>query len=203
MAAKVNAGGPGGTVSPGVEPSLIGDPVIPPRRALIVTVSDSVSRGLRDDASGDHLAERVVELGFEVERALVADEKAQISRLLAAAANRHDLILTTGGTGLTPRDVTPQATRAVLEYEIPGIPELMRYEGAHSTPYAYLSRAVAGVRCGCLIVNMPGSPNGARESLAALEPILDHALATIAGPFDHESASRVGTGAGRRKDRAG
>jgi molybdopterin biosynthesis enzyme MoaB len=88
--------------------------------------------------------------------------------------------------------VTPQATLAVIAYEVPGIPELMRFEGGRSTPYAYLSRAVAGILNRCLIVNLPGSPRGALDSLAALEPILDHALVTVAGPFEHESRPETG-----------
>ena len=157
-----------------------------PGRGLVVTVGDRASAGIREDASGDYLAKRLVELGFEVDRALVPDEQIEISQLLASASTNHALILTTGGTGLTPRDVTPQATTSVLEYEVPGIPELMRSEGGRSTPYAYMSRAVAGVRERCLIVNLPGSTRGARESMAALEPILVHALETLAGPFDHD-----------------
>jgi molybdenum cofactor synthesis domain-containing protein len=167
---------------------VTGDPGGAPQRALVVTVSDRVSGGGRADTSGDHLAERLAEMGFQVDRAVVPDEAAEISRLLESAVDGRALILTTGGTGLTPRDVTPQATKAVLEYEIPGIPELMRAEGGRSTPYAYLSRAVAGVLRRCLIINLPGSTRGARESMAALEPILSHALGTLAGPFDHDPA---------------
>lgn len=159
-----------------------------PRRALVVTVGDRAAAGARNDSSGDYLARRLAELGFDVDRGLVADDQGEISRLLSSAGPDHALILTTGGTGLTPRDVTPQATKAVLEYEVPGIPELMRAEGGRSTPYAYLSRAVAGVLRGCLIVNLPGSARGARESMDALEPILVHALETLAGPFDHDPA---------------
>lgn len=156
------------------------------RGALVVTVSDRVLAGVRDDVSGDYLAEILAEMGFHVDRALVPDEAADISKLLESSVDGHALILTTGGSGLTPRDVTPQATKAVLEYEIPGIPELMRTEGGRSTPYAYLSRAVAGVLRRCLIINLPGSTRGARESMAAVEPILMHALETLAGPFDHD-----------------
>jgi molybdenum cofactor synthesis domain-containing protein len=157
------------------------------RRAFILTVSDGVAAGARQDASGDRLARRLGELGFAVDRAVVPDERVEVEGLLVAAAAGHALILTTGGTGLTPRDVTPQATKAVLEYEVPGMSELMRSEGGRSTPYAYLSRSVAGVLARCLIVNLPGSPRAAMESLAALEPILEHALDTLAAPFDHDA----------------
>jgi molybdenum cofactor synthesis domain-containing protein len=188
MASKVTDGDLGVVRNPSDKSDRTGDRARAPYRALVVTVSDRVTAGVRDDASGDHLAQRLVALGFAVDRVVVPDEQAQISQLLTLAAETHALILTTGGTGLTPRDVTPQATKSVLEYEVPGIPELMRAEGARSTPYAYLSRAVAGILNRCLIVNLPGSTRGARESMAALEPILTHALGTIAGPFDHDPA---------------
>jgi len=167
------------------------------RRALVITVSDGVAAGARQDLSGDGLARQLEELGFAVDRAVVPDEAPQIKELLLSGAERHDVILTTGGTGLTPRDVTPQATRAVVEYEVPGLPELMRAEGGRSTPLAYLSRSIAGVLRQCLVVNLPGSPRGALDSLSAIEPVLDHALETIAGPFDHDSggpAGRLGHG---------
>lgn len=171
-----------------------GSPAHKRRRALVATVSDGVAAGVREDTSGAGLADRLLELAFDVDRAVVPDERKQIERLIVAAADDHALILTTGGTGLTPRDVTPQATAAVLEYQIPGLAELMRSEGARSTPHAYLSRGVAGVLKRCLIVNLPGSPRGASESLAALLPLLDHALETIAGPFDHDSTQAGGQG---------
>ena len=108
-------------------------------------------------------------------------------------STRHRLVLTTGGTGLTPRDVTPQATAAVIDYAVPGLAETMRAEGRRSTPMAALSRGVAGVRGRSLIVNLPGSPKGALESLAAIEAILPHALETLAGPFDHGRAEVAST----------
>ncbi len=102
-------------------------------------------------------------------------------------AREHALVVTTGGTGLTPRDVTPQATAAVVDYQVPGLAEAMRAAGRASTPMADLSRGMAGVRNGSLIVNLPGSPKGALESLGAIEAVLDHALETLAGPYDHRA----------------
>jgi molybdopterin adenylyltransferase len=162
------------------------------RRAFVLTVSDGVAAGVREDSGGDGVAARLFELGFAVDRAVVADDAAEIGRALVSAAAEHALVLTTGGTGLTPRDVTPQATVAVVEYEVPGMAELMRYEGGRTKPQAYLSRAVVGVLKRCLIVNLPGSPRGALESLAAIEPILGHALETLAGPFDHDARPATG-----------
>ena len=158
----------------------------PARRALVVTVSDRVAAGTRADQSGDWLAERLTQLGFGVDRALVPDEVPLIKARLERS-DGYALVITTGGTGLTPRDVTPQATRPVLDYEVPGLAELMRSYGARSTPNSYLSRSVVGVRKGCLIVNMPGSRGGALDSLTALEPVLEHALTSLAGPFDHDA----------------
>jgi molybdopterin adenylyltransferase len=186
MAAKVTRGNGAATSSRSEAPGTSGDPKRTRRRALVITVSDGVAAGVRQDLSGEGLARRLEEMGFLVDRTVVPDEAPKIEKVLLVGARRHDLILTTGGTGLTPRDVTPQATRAVIEFDVPGLPELMRAEGGRSTPYAYLSRAVAGVLERCLIVNLPGSPRGALESLAALEPILDHALTTLAGPFEHD-----------------
>lgn len=156
------------------------------RRALVITASDGVSRGSRDDESGDCLARRLGALGFSVDRVVVGDEAEALQQRLVDGAADHDLIVTTGGTGLTPRDVTPQATIAILDYEVPGLAEAMRSYGRSITPLADLSRAVVGVRGRTLIVNTPGSPKAAAESLAAIEPVLDHALETLAGPFDHD-----------------
>ena len=159
------------------------------RSVLVLTASDQSASGGREDASGAAVGERLAGLGFVVERAVVADEQAGIEAALRDASRRHPLIVTTGGTGLTPRDVTPQATLAVIDYEVPGMAEAMRAEGRRHTPMADLSRAVVGVCGRTLIVNLPGSPKGAIESLDAIVPVLDHALETLAGPFDHGSAA--------------
>jgi molybdenum cofactor synthesis domain-containing protein len=158
----------------------------------VVTVSDGVASGAREDASGHALATRLVELGFGVDQATAPDEGWQIEEALVEGAAGHALVLTTGGTGLTPRDVTPQATAAIVDYEVPGLAELIRAEGRRSTPMAVLSRGIVGVRSGSLIVNVPGSPRGALESLEAIVPVLEHALETLAGPFDHTVAAATG-----------
>jgi molybdopterin adenylyltransferase len=162
-----------------------------PRTALVLTASDRSADGTREDASGAALAVRLGEMGFIVERVVVADDRGAIADVLRNAAGRHRLIVTTGGTGLTPRDVTPQATQDVVDYEVPGLAEAMRADGRLKTPLAALSRSVVGVRAGTLIVNTPGSPKGALESLEAILPVLDHALETLAGPFDHSPEDRT------------
>ena len=160
------------------------------RTALVLTASDRSAAGTREDASGTALAARLEGLGFAVERQVVGDDREQIADALRSAAARHQLVVTTGGTGLTPRDVTPQATLAVIDYEVPGLAEAMRAEGRLKTPFAALSRSVVGVVGRSLVVNTPGSPNAALESLDAIVPVLDHALETLAGPFDHAAAAQ-------------
>jgi molybdopterin adenylyltransferase len=155
------------------------------RTAIVITVSDGVTAGVRDDSSGAVLADRLRGLGFDVEGATVPDERLRIEGALRDGASRHVLVVTTGGTGLTPRDVTPQATHAVIDYEVPGLAEAMREEGRRHTPMASLSRSVVGVLGRSLIVNVPGSPNAAIESIDAIVPVLEHALETLAGPFEH------------------
>lgn len=159
------------------------------RRALVITASDGVAAGVREDRSGTEVSRRLAELGFSVERAVEPDDADRLSNAIRQGAATHQLVVTTGGTGLTPRDVTPQATRAVVDYEIPGIGELMRTEGRRSTPMAALGRGLAGAIGRTLVVNLPGSPRGALESLDAIAPILPHALDTLAGPFDHDERS--------------
>ena len=158
----------------------------------MLTVSDRVAAGTRADASGDAVAARLADLGFEVERGLVPDDVPAIAAAIAAGAKSHPLVVTTGGTGLTPRDVTPQATASVLDYEIPGIAEAMRAEGRKSTEMAVLSRGLVGVAGRALVVNVPGSPKGSMESLDAVVPVLGHALETLSGPFDHDTARAAG-----------
>jgi molybdenum cofactor synthesis domain-containing protein len=159
------------------------------RSVLVLTISDGVSAGVREDASGAGLAKRLGALGFAVERAIVTDDRPAIEQALIDGAARHPLVVTTGGTGLTPRDVTPQATRAVIDYEVPGLAEAMRAAGRSKTPLADLSRGVVGVRDRTLIANVPGSPRGALESFEAIEGVLDHALETLAGPHDHDASA--------------
>jgi len=159
------------------------------RTALVLTASDRSAEGTRADASGEALAARLRDLGFEVDRQVVADDREAIAARLREAAGGHALIVTTGGTGLTPRDVTPQATLDVVDYEVPGLAEAMRADGRAKTPFASLSRSVVGVRGTTLIVNTPGSPKAAIESFEAIVPVLDHALETLAGPFDHAAVA--------------
>lgn len=151
--------------------------------AAVITVSDMGSRGLRQDTGGPAVRAMLEEAGFSVAHtAILPDEMEQISAELRDCADRRriDLIVTTGGTGLSPRDVTPEATRAVLEREIPAIPVAMWMEGLKVTPRAMLSRAVAGIRGSSLLLNLPGSEKAARENLAAVIEALEHGLHMIA-----------------------
>lgn len=153
-------------------------------RAAVLTVSDSCYRGEREDRGGPQVAARLRELGWDIAlTSLVPDDCAAIGQVLETWVTREDLdaILTTGGTGVAPRDVTPEATRAVVERELPGLPELMRAEGLKSTRRAALSRGVAGVRNGKLILNLPGSPRGAIESLNAVADLLPHVIEVAQG----------------------
>jgi molybdopterin adenylyltransferase len=150
--------------------------------AAVITVSDGVANGTRDDASGAAAEQLLREAGFDVAaRAVVPDERPAIESLLRDLAGSHVLVVTTGGTGFGPRDVTPEATRAVLDREAPGLAELMRREGLATTPMAALSRAVAGSLGAALILNLPGSPKGVRESLEAVLPVVPHAVQLLGG----------------------
>lgn len=157
-------------------------------RAHVITVSDGVSHGTRTDKSGPALAELLTGERFEVTGPeVVPDEHDRITdSIVAAIIAGADLVVTTGGTGLGPRDVTPQATSMLIDYQVPGLAELMRRAGEKSTPMAALSRSLAGVRGRSLILNLPGSSKGATESLEAVLPLLDHAVQLLRGHTRHE-----------------
>jgi molybdenum cofactor synthesis domain-containing protein len=150
-------------------------------KAAVLTVSDGVHAGERDDASGDTLTELLRDDGFEVERRVVPDELGSIAEALLELAADASLVLTTGGTGFAPRDVTPEATRLQLEREAPGVAEAIRADAVARTPHALLSRGLAGLRGATLIVNLPGSPGGCRDGYAVLRPALRHGLELAAG----------------------
>ncbi len=158
-----------------------------PESAAVITISDSSARGEREDLSGPAVAKLLGERGFSVKlNLIVPDETDAIRQALIRSAGQTRLVVTTGGTGIAPRDITPEATRAVCDRVIDGIGERMRAEGSKKTPFAFLSRGICGVRGTSLILNLPGSPNGAVDSLASVIDLLPHALQLVAGNTRHE-----------------
>jgi molybdenum cofactor synthesis domain-containing protein len=158
-------------------------------RAAVITVSDACSRGEREDTSGAALVELLTVLGATiVERKILSDELKPLVETLIEFADRSDinLIITTGGTGLGPRDNTPEATQRVIEREAPGIAEAIRAESLKKTPKAMLSRGLCGVRSATLIVNLPGSPKAVKETFSVIAPVLSHALDLLAGKTAHK-----------------
>ena len=150
-------------------------------KAAVLTVSDGVHEGTREDRSGDALVELLVGEGFAVERCVVPDESEVIAAAIVELADRSSVVLTTGGTGFAPRDVTPEATRTVLDRDAPGIAEAIRADARTRTPHALLSRGLAGLRGATLVVNLPGSPGGCRDGFAVLQPALAHGIELAAG----------------------
>ena len=159
-------------------------------RAVVITVSDRCARGEQDDESGAVLVELLREMGAQIVAAeILPDDLEPLTEKLRLLADRADvnLIMTTGGTGFSPRDNTPEATRAVIEREAPGLSEAMRLETLKETPLAMVSRGVCGIRNGALIINLPGSPKGVRESFNVIRPVLSHAVALVAGKTHGEA----------------
>lgn len=155
------------------------------RTAVVVTVSDGVARGTRIDESGPAVVDVLVRGGFEVSQRVVSDDRLDIESVLREEAGRCALIVTTGGTGFALRDVTPEATKAVVERDAPGLAEAMRATGRASTPFSDLSRGTCGIVGETLVINLPGSPRGAVESLVTIVEIIGHALEHLSGATEH------------------
>lgn len=159
-------------------------------RTVVLTVSDACSRGEREDTSGAALVQLLTEIGAKIVKSrILSDDLDSLAQALKACAEREDvnLIITTGGTGLGPRDNTPEATRQVIEREAPGIAEAIRAESLKATPMAMISRGVCGVRAGTLIINLPGSPKAVKESFAVIAPVLSHAIDLLEGRTAHRA----------------
>ena len=162
-------------------------------RAAVITVSDKGYAGQREDLSGPALVEALVAMGATVvARTIVPDDEEQIGRAIIEYADglKIDLIISTGGTGVAPRDRTPEATRRVIDREMPGLAELLRWDGYQKTPMAVLSRGIAGLRGQCLIINLPGSPRAVREGMETLAPVLPHAIQMLRGENLEHGAAR-------------
>lgn len=159
-------------------------------RAVVITVSDACSRGEREDTSGLALKELLIAHGAQiVETRILSDDLEPLAQVLSDLADSEDvnLIITTGGTGLGPRDNTPEATKQVIEREVPGIAEAIRTESLKATPMAMISRGVCGVRSATLIINLPGSPKAVRETFAVIAPVLAHSVDLLAGRTAHKA----------------
>ncbi|OAI39191.1 hypothetical protein AYO38_01615 [bacterium SCGC AG-212-C10] len=166
-------------------------------RIAILTASDKGASGTRDDASGDVIATRALEKGHTIAaRVILADDRVAIATQLTewADSNVADIVITTGGTGLSVRDVTPEATRDVAERDVPGIPIALAIEGLKNTPFAVLSRGIAVTRKATLIVNLPGNPRAVEEGMSVLLPLLKHVTQVLTGPLEHRTAADSGHG---------